>query len=276
MRVRSSIRIGLALAGILGSSTFAAREGAIQTSNNVQVAMSASANGSAGRGTASSTVRTQESAGRGRRIVLPPNSFTYILPKSATRARINRNRQLSRAPAVNPPQTGQNGSGVGAGAVVVGANGEVPPAHDIVPEAGGSGFVPTFAPTPSSARPVNPTLNPNPSLNRIAIRPAAPVVRSPAKAEVPPVEKALPISVARGPAFDDRDPLLGYQQEQAAKGNPESQYAMGVRHLTGNGVVQDEGLAREWLEKASANGNLRARTKLRELKSIYQERAANP
>jgi hypothetical protein len=77
--------------------------------------------------------------------------------------------------------------------------------------------------------------------------------------------KVLPLYEANGPAYNDSDPLLGYQREQAEKGNPESQYAIGLRYLNGVGVEQNDVLAREWLEKASAGGNLRARAKLREL-----------
>jgi TPR repeat protein len=68
-----------------------------------------------------------------------------------------------------------------------------------------------------------------------------------------------------GPEYNDRDPLLGYQLDQAAKGNPESEYAVAIRYLTGNGVPRDPQLGREWLEKSSAHGNLRACAKLREL-----------
>jgi TPR repeat protein len=42
---------------------------------------------------------------------------------------------------------------------------------------------------------------------------------------------------------------------------------MGLRYLDGNGVVQSDALAREWLTKASANGNLKARARLRALNS---------
>jgi TPR repeat protein len=77
--------------------------------------------------------------------------------------------------------------------------------------------------------------------------------------------RSLPVSEYSGPAYNDRDPLLGYQQEQAQKGNPESQYAIGLRYLDGNGLVQSDALAREWLSKASSNGNLKARAKLRAL-----------
>jgi TPR repeat protein len=78
-----------------------------------------------------------------------------------------------------------------------------------------------------------------------------------------------PITEASGPEYNDRDPLLNYQREQAEKGNPESQYAMGVRYLNGTGVDQSDSLAREWLEKASAGGNLKARARLREMDNAH-------
>lgn len=89
---------------------------------------------------------------------------------------------------------------------------------------------------------------------------------SAAKKAEPETPKSPPIYEASGPPFNDRDPLLAYQQEQADKGNPESQYAIGMRYLNGTGLEQSDQLARQWLEKASANGNLRAREKLRELR----------
>jgi hypothetical protein len=67
--------------------------------------------------------------------------------------------------------------------------------------------------------------------------------------------------------FDDKETLLSYQKEQAEKGNAESQYAVGIRYLTGNGLEKNEQLAIEWLQRASSGGNLKARAKLRDLRS---------
>lgn len=77
--------------------------------------------------------------------------------------------------------------------------------------------------------------------------------------------RSQPVSEFSGPAYNDADPLLSYQREQADKGNPESQYAMALRYLDGNGVMQSDAIARDWLAKALANGNLKARAKLRTL-----------
>ena len=94
---------------------------------------------------------------------------------------------------------------------------------------------------------------------------AAPKTKSTVQNEETP--RSLPVSEFNGPAYNDSDPLLGYQRQKAEQGNPESQYAMGLRYLDGNGVVQSDALAREWLTKASANGNLKARARLRALNS---------
>jgi hypothetical protein len=94
-----------------------------------------------------------------------------------------------------------------------------------------------------------------------------PLLPQPKGAAAPalPKEKIQPISEVKGPAFNDNDPLLGYQKQQAEKGDPQAQYALGIRYLTGNGVEENFILARHWLEKSSKNGNLKARAKLREL-----------
>jgi TPR repeat protein len=40
--------------------------------------------------------------------------------------------------------------------------------------------------------------------------------------------------------YDDTDPNLELQKQQAQKGFAPSQYSMGIRYLTGNGVPKDE------------------------------------
>ena len=130
----------------------------------------------------------------------------------------------------------------------------------------------------------NPPPVPNPPSESNALRPANPYyfyrqimpvsTNAPSKTkttaqseEGEETPRSFPVSEYRGPAYNDSDPLLQYQQERAQKGNPESQYAMGLRYLDGTGVVQSDALAREWLSKSSANGNLKARAKLRALDS---------
>jgi len=65
--------------------------------------------------------------------------------------------------------------------------------------------------------------------------------------------------------YDKSDPILEFQKQNAAKGAPDSQYAIGMRYLNGNGVEKDESKAKEWLGKAASQGNVKAADKLREL-----------
>lgn len=62
--------------------------------------------------------------------------------------------------------------------------------------------------------------------------------------------------------FDENRGILDYQRAKARRGNPEAQYALGMRFLLGIGVRQDEELGWEWLRTADRNGNLRARSRL--------------
>jgi TPR repeat protein len=118
---------------------------------------------------------------------------------------------------------------------------------------------------------------PNPPSQNILVAPTSPyratvTTNGPAKPKPTQASRSdeprsLPVSEFSGPAYNDSDSLLEYQREQAQKGNPESQYAIGLRYLDGNGLIQSDALAREWLSKSSANGNLKARAKLRELEN---------
>jgi hypothetical protein len=69
-----------------------------------------------------------------------------------------------------------------------------------------------------------------------------------------------------GDVFDERAAVLSYQTQQAAKGNPEALYAMGLRYLNGIDVAKNDALGRDYLEAAKKKGNLRARAKLEELR----------
>jgi hypothetical protein len=55
-------------------------------------------------------------------------------------------------------------------------------------------------------------------------------------------------------------------KENAEKGHPVAQYSLGLRYLNGDGVTKDDGVGKEWLGKASAQGNLDAKTALDALK----------
>ncbi len=113
----------------------------------------------------------------------------------------------------------------------------------------------------------NPFSAPRPYYAFRAIMPTNAPAKPKLTSESAESSRSLPVSEFNGPAYDEAAPSLNYQREQAQKGNPESQYAMGLRYLDGNGVMQSDALAREWLAKSSSNGNLRARAKLRELNS---------
>ena len=67
--------------------------------------------------------------------------------------------------------------------------------------------------------------------------------------------------------YNTTDQVLEFQRANAAKGNADSQYVMGMRYLSGIGVPRDRGLAREFLEKSAAQGNAKAREQLREITS---------
>ena len=56
-----------------------------------------------------------------------------------------------------------------------------------------------------------------------------------------------------------------FEKKNAEKGSAWAQYALGLRHLTGDGVEKDEAAARKWLEAAAKNNDSRAKKKLEEL-----------
>ena len=67
--------------------------------------------------------------------------------------------------------------------------------------------------------------------------------------------------------YDDSDPILEFQKQNALKGDSRSQYALGVRYLEGIGVEKNETLAREYLQKSRDQGDSRAKEKLKQLES---------
>jgi len=88
---------------------------------------------------------------------------------------------------------------------------------------------------------------------------------APPSAESKKPSDVRPVSMASGPLYDERRDLLEYQQQNAAKGNPQSQFAMGIRFLHGIDVHRNEEMAREFLLAARRQGHLGAREKLLEL-----------
>lgn len=59
-----------------------------------------------------------------------------------------------------------------------------------------------------------------------------------------------------------KDSVLKTQIENAEKGLPSSQYSLGMRYFKGDGVSEDEQLAKRWLAKSAAQGNTDAKTTL--------------
>ncbi len=59
--------------------------------------------------------------------------------------------------------------------------------------------------------------------------------------------------------------VVTFQTQRAREGSASAQYELGVRYLTGNGVVKDKATARQWLTAAEHAGNAQARKKLEEL-----------
>jgi hypothetical protein len=58
------------------------------------------------------------------------------------------------------------------------------------------------------------------------------------------------------------DKLFQADIENATNGVESSQYRLGMRFLNGDGVPKDESVGKQWLDKASAQGNLGAKTAL--------------
>jgi len=61
--------------------------------------------------------------------------------------------------------------------------------------------------------------------------------------------------------------VLKYHQELAEKGTSYGQYSMGLRYLKGDGVEQDEKRAKEFFEKAAAQGDVDSQKELDKLKA---------
>ena len=61
--------------------------------------------------------------------------------------------------------------------------------------------------------------------------------------------------------------VVNFQRQNAASGNPSSQYDLGMRYLKGDGVEQDTKQAHDWLKLAAQNGNSRAKKELPALES---------
>ena len=93
---------------------------------------------------------------------------------------------------------------------------------------------------------------------------------APARAITPPAAPAqiLPAVVpekTKEQKAEQVRKIVEFQKKRADAGAPTSQYDLGMRYLTGDGVEKDPELARKWLKAASTNGNSQATKKLAEL-----------
>lgn len=98
--------------------------------------------------------------------------------------------------------------------------------------------------------------------------PTVPAAAAPMARPMPvPVRRVL-LRPAPAPSLDKAEVerrVLAFQQKRALEGFESAQYLMGIRYLTGDGVVQDIPTARKWLSKAAEAGHAEAGKKLREL-----------
>ena len=96
-----------------------------------------------------------------------------------------------------------------------------------------------------------------------ALLPSGPAPARPAAALAPTVP--APVLVSRPAAVvtpEEREArraaaaaaVLAFHQEQARKGSPSAQLALGRRYLTGDGVERNPAVARAWLTAAAQNG----------------------
>ncbi len=89
---------------------------------------------------------------------------------------------------------------------------------------------------------------------------------APARVAAPAVP-AKPVDKSKLAAEKEeaKQQLVAYQKERAEQGSARSQYDVGLRYLTGDGVEPDGKVGREWLKKSAAQGNDDAVAKLKEL-----------
>lgn len=84
------------------------------------------------------------------------------------------------------------------------------------------------------------------------------------KAIDPAADEALAEKRAKQRAAEQKY-ILKSQQDWAAKGDPYGQFLMGQRYLKGDGVEQDQAKARDYFEKAAAQGSQPAKAALQRL-----------
>ncbi|MSU37316.1 MAG: hypothetical protein EXS36_19910 [Pedosphaera sp.] len=102
---------------------------------------------------------------------------------------------------------------------------------------------------------------------RAAGREVAPRPPAASAQAAPPLAVAKPVDKAKVAAEKEeaKQRLVAYQKDRAEQGSARSQYDVGLRYLTGDGVGQDVKVGREWLKKSAAQNNDDAVAKLKEL-----------
>jgi TPR repeat protein len=67
------------------------------------------------------------------------------------------------------------------------------------------------------------------------------------------------------------DSILEFQKKSATSGFSESQYALGMRYLVGDGVPKDEAKAKELIKQASNGSSTKARAKMWEFEETDRQ-----
>src|SRR6266496_3661584 len=118
-----------------------------------------------------------------------------------------------------------------------------------------------------SRRIVPPSSNPPPPGGAPASRPAPapPRVVPPASGTTNAIPAPPPPADPEKAKQETLKKTIEFEKKNAEKGSAWAQYALGLRHLTGDGVEKDEAAARKWLEAAAKNDDSRAKKKLEEL-----------
>ena len=125
-----------------------------------------------------------------------------------------------------------------------------------------------------SRRIVPPSSNPPPPGGAPASRPAPapPRVVPPASSTTNAVPAPPPPADPEKAKQETLKKTIEFEKKNAEKGSAWAQYALGLRHLTGNGVEKDEAAARKWLEAAAKNDDSRAKKRLEELNEKKQKK----
>ncbi len=122
----------------------------------------------------------------------------------------------------------------------VSVDGQIPPAREIMKKSIPKDQQRPVSPPPSSA--AKPAQTP-------AVKSVAPVIREKTEKEKAEIEKKT----------------IEFQMQRAKEGSASSQYDLGMRFLTGNGVDKNEETARKWLGDAAKQGHTAAVKKIQEL-----------